>query len=135
LSSHLSYSGHPSITRGAVVQSGHISEQEDVAGAPIESADDMDIEIVDAPLSQVKQECAATTQLAGSAKQLIENAIAAVPQPQHTHSRNSRNSLVSATSDLLVSNSAFMKSIQHTMEWKMEILERREAHEKDEMAL
>jgi len=62
-------------------------------------------------------------------------AIAAVPERQHTRSRNSRNSLVSATSELLANNSAFMKSIQHSMERKLEFLERREACEKDEMVL
>src|SRR5882762_9241976 len=134
--SHFSYSEHPSIIQGVVVRLGHISEQEDLGGALIDlSADETDIEIVDAPLVQVKQERAGATQSASSAKQLIENAIAAVPEHQHTHSRNSHNSLVSTTPELLANNSAFMKSIQHSTEWKLEFLERREAREKDEMVL
>ena len=99
------------------------------------SADETDIEIVDAPTIQVKQEHVAATQSTGSAKQLIASAIVAIPEPCHTCSRNSRNSLVSMTSELLTNNLAFMKSIQQMTEQKLEFLERREACEKDEMAL
>src|SRR5882762_11012004 len=92
--SHFSYSEHPSIIQGVVVRLGHISEQEDLGGALIDlSADETDIEIVDAPLVQVKQERAGATQSASSAKQLIANAIAAVPEHQELSQQLSQHDI------------------------------------------